>query len=65
MAKKQPKLTTVCQDCLNSIPDKTILRYNIPMSSVGPAYTAMLCKNCINKRNLVHFFNISLNLGQF
>jgi hypothetical protein len=50
MAKKQPKLTTVCQDCLNSIPDKTILKYNIPISSVGPAYTAMLCKNCKTKR---------------
>ena len=43
-------LTTVCQDCLNNIPDKTILRYNIPMSNVGPAYTAMLCKNCVIKR---------------
>ena len=44
------KLTTVCQDCLNSIPDKTILKYSIPESSVGPAYTAYLCKNCIEKR---------------
>ena len=50
MAKKQPKLTTVCQDCLNSIPDKTILKYSIPESSVGPAYTAYLCKNCVEKR---------------
>ena len=49
MAKKQPKLTTVCQDCLNSIPDKTILKYSIPESSVGPAYTAYLCKNCLVK----------------
>ena len=49
MSKKQ-KLTTICQDCLNSIPDKTILKYNIPISSVGPAYTAMLCKNCKTKR---------------
>ena len=51
MAKNQPKLTTICQDCLNSIPDKTILKYSIPESSVGPGYTAYLCKNCINKRN--------------
>ena len=50
MAKKKLKLTTVCQDCLNNIPDKTILKYSIPESSVGPAYTAMLCKNCITKR---------------
>ena len=50
MAKKKLKLTTVCQDCLNNIPDKTILKYSIPESGVGPAYTAMLCKNCITKR---------------
>lgn len=43
-------LTTTCQDCLNKIPDKTIIRYNILESNVGPAYTAMLCQNCINKR---------------
>jgi len=50
MAKKQLKLTTVCQDCLNSIPDKTILKHSIPESKVGPAYTIMLCKNCLTKR---------------
>jgi hypothetical protein len=43
-------LTTICQDCLNKIPDKTIIKYTIPESNVGPAYTAMLCQNCINKR---------------
>ena len=47
---KTLKLVTICQDCLNSIPDKVIQRYNIPESKVGPAYTAMLCKNCLNKR---------------
>jgi hypothetical protein len=50
MAKRQPKLTTICQDCLNSIPDKTILKYSIPESNAGPAYTIMLCKNCLEKR---------------
>jgi len=27
MAKKKLKLTTVCQDCLNDIPDKVIKKY--------------------------------------
>ena len=44
------KLTTVCQDCLNSIPDKVIQKYSVSESLVGPAYTAYLCKNCIEKR---------------
>jgi hypothetical protein len=51
MAKKNSQLTTVCQDCLNNIPDKVILKYNIPESKVGPAYTIMLCKSCVEKRN--------------
>ena len=45
-----PSIKTICQDCLNSIPDKVIQKYLIPESSVGPAYTAMLCKNCVEKR---------------
>ena len=43
-------LTTVCQGCLNNIPDKTILKHNIPKSSVGPAHTIMLCKSCLDKK---------------
>ena len=50
MAKKQLKLTTICQDCLNSIPDKTILKHKIPESLAGPAYVIMVCKNCKTKR---------------
>ena len=46
MAKKL-KLTTVCQDCLNDIPDKVIKKYLVT-SSVE--HYIMLCKNCLAKR---------------
>ncbi len=47
MAKKL-KLTTICQDCLNQIPDKVIKKYLVT-SSVE--HYIMLCKNCLEKRN--------------
>ena len=46
MAKKL-KLTTVCQDCLNDIPDKVIQKYLV---KTGFQHYIMLCKNCLNKR---------------
>jgi len=46
MAKKL-KLTTVCQDCLNDIPDKVIKKYLVES---GVRHYIMLCKNCIIKR---------------
>ena len=47
---KTPKLTTVCQDCLNNIPDKVINRYLVN-SKVGPDHYIFLCKTCLNKRS--------------
>jgi len=47
MAKKKLKLTTVCQDCLNDIPDKVIKKYLI---TSGLQHYIMLCKNCLSKR---------------
>lgn len=49
MAKKKLKLTTVCQDCLNDIPDKVIKKYMVS-SPFGPDHYIMLCKNCLTKR---------------
>ena len=46
MAKKL-KLTTICQDCLNNIPDKVIKKYLVKLRV--PHYI-MLCKNCLIKR---------------
>ena len=46
MAKKS-KLTTVCQDCLNDIPDKVIKKYLV---NSQVAHYIMLCKNCLSKR---------------
>jgi len=48
MAKKV-SITTVCQDCLNNIPDKVIKKYFVPIN-MGPAHYIMLCKNCLAKR---------------
>ena len=47
MAKKKLKLTTICQDCLNDIPDKVIKKYLV-RSKVK--HYIMLCKNCLAKR---------------
>ena len=47
MAKKKLKLTTVCQDCLNDIPDKVIKKYLV---TSGLQHYIMLCKNCLAKR---------------
>ena len=47
MAKKKLKLTTVCQDCLNDIPDKVIKKYLVKS---GVQHYIMLCKNCLAKR---------------
>ena len=49
MAKKKQKLTTVCQDCLNDIPDKVIKKYYVK-GSFGIPHIIYLCKNCIIKR---------------
>jgi hypothetical protein len=49
MAKTQPKLTTICQDCLNAVPDKVVNRYLVE-SKVGPTHYIFLCKNCLTKR---------------
>ena len=46
MAKKL-KLTTICQDCLNDIPDKVIKKYLVK-SKVQ--HYIMLCENCLVKR---------------
>ena len=53
MAKKL-KLTTVCQDCLNDIPDKVIKKYLVK-SNVQ--HYIMLCKNCLAKKknNAINF----------
>ena len=49
MAKSKSKLTTVCQDCLNDIPDKVIKKYYVK-GSFGIPHIIYLCKNCIAKR---------------
>jgi len=49
MAKSKSKLTTVCQDCLNDIPDKVVQKHFVPIN-VGPAHYIYLCKNCKSKR---------------
>lgn len=46
---KQPKLTTVCQDCLKDIPDKVVKRYFVK-SRMGPDHYIFLCKTCVSKR---------------
>ena len=48
MAKTKISVTTVCQDCLNDIPDKVIKRY-LTHGNGNPHYI-MLCKNCLSKR---------------
>jgi hypothetical protein len=48
MAKKL-KLTTVCQDCLNDIPDKVIKKYYVK-GGFGISHIIYLCKNCLSKR---------------
>jgi len=47
MSKKRLKLTTICQDCLNDIPDKVIKKYLVE-SKVS--HYIMICKNCLSKR---------------
>ena len=47
MAKK---VTTVCHDCLNNIPDKVIKKYLVK-SNMGPDHYIYICKNCEKKRN--------------
>lgn len=49
MAKKKLKLTTVCQDCLNDIPDKVIKKF-YTSGGFGVPHIIYLCKNCLTKR---------------
>lgn len=49
MAKKKVKLTTVCQDCLNDIPDKVIKKHMVS-SVFGPDHYIFICKNCLIKK---------------
>jgi hypothetical protein len=48
--KKKDNFTTVCQDCLNSIPDKTILKHYVK-GTFGIPHIIYLCKNCKAKRD--------------
>ena len=50
MAKKKLSVTTVCQDCLNDIPDKVVKLHFVPVN-MGPAHYIYLCKNCKAKRD--------------
>ena len=49
MAKKKLQITTVCQDCLNDIPDKVIKKH-YTLGNFGIPHIIFLCKNCLTKR---------------
>ncbi len=40
----------ICQDCLEKLPRKVLLSYDIKESNFGPEHSIIICKNCKLKR---------------
>lgn len=49
MKTKMPRFG-VCQDCLEKLPRKVLLDFDVKETNSGPGHSIVLCKNCKAKR---------------
>lgn len=40
----------ICQDCLEKLPNKVLLSFDVESTKFGPEHSIVLCKNCKAKR---------------
>ena len=43
----------VCQDCIEKLPRKVLLTFNVEENNFGPEHSIILCKNCKLKREKI------------
>ena len=52
MKAKNPRFG-ICQDCVEKLPRKVLLTFNVEKSNSGPEHSIILCKNCKLKREKI------------
>jgi hypothetical protein len=49
MKTKNPRFG-ICQDCVEKLPRKVLLSFDVKATKFGPEHSIVLCKNCKAKR---------------